>query len=161
MYNYSTKKIGVGILFLAFLTLIISGCQKEKSLSDQIIRIIDDKCSLGKVCDISLKEITTFKWDKVVVFQVGSSSKEISDALGFKYEGSTDLMSGLIFTLDNKVVYEEMIPYQTERPNNLQVFIDKKVNEPNNVVLNFNDAILKGNKDKVDDITYYSINANK
>ncbi|MEK4043334.1 hypothetical protein NSU18_06690 [Paenibacillus sp. FSL H8-0048] len=161
MYNYSIKKFVFGILILAFFTLILSSCQKEKSLSDQIMRTIDDECGLGKVCDISLEEITTFKWDKVVIFQVGSSSKEISDALGFKYEGSTDLMSGLIFALDNKIVYEEMIPYQTERPNNLQVFIDKKANEPNNVVLNFNDAKMKGNKDQVDDITYYSISVNK
>ncbi|WP_339225820.1 hypothetical protein NYE80_10635 [Paenibacillus sp. FSL H7-0357] len=160
MHNYSIKKIGIGILFLAFLTLIISSCQKEKSLSDQIMRIIDDKCNLGEICDISLNEITTFKWDKVVVFQVGSSSKEISNALGVKYEGSTDLMSGLIFVLDNKIVYEEMIPYQTERPTNLQIFIDKKANEPNNVVLSFDDAILKGNKERLDDVTYYSIGVN-
>ncbi|OKP94986.1 hypothetical protein [Paenibacillus sp. P46E] len=159
MHNYSIRKIGIGIIFVAFLMLMISGCQKEKSLSDQIMHIIDDKCNLSEICDISLNEITTFKWDKVVVFQVGSSSEEISNALGAKYEGSTDLMSGLIFVLDNKIVYEEMIPYQTERPTNLQIFIDKKANKLNNVVLSFDDAILKGSKEKLDNVSYYSISA--
>lgn len=110
------------------------------------MRAIDDKCNLGEICDIPLGKITTFKWDKVVVFQVGSPSKEISNALGVKYEGSADLMSGLIFELDHKIVYEELIPYQPDQPTNLQIIIDKKTNEPNAAVLDFDDAILAGDK---------------
>lgn len=160
MHHYLIKKIWVRIFFLVFITLIILICQNDKSLSSQIKLIIEDKCNSSDICDISLEEITSFKWNKVLVFQVGSSSKDISNALGAKYEGSTDLMSGLIFELDNKIVYEELIPYQAEQPINLQIFIDKKVNKTNNVVLSFDDAILKGSKERVDHATYYSISIN-
>lgn len=35
-------------------------------------------------------------------------------------------MSGLIFELENKIVYEELIPYQAEQPTNLQIIVDKR-----------------------------------
>lgn len=69
-------------------------------------------------------------------------------------------MSGLIFELVNKIFYEELIRYQAEQPTNLQVIIDKKVNKTNNVVLSFDDAILKGSMERVDNVIYYSISVN-
>ncbi|MBY9079731.1 hypothetical protein [Paenibacillus sp. CGMCC 1.18879] len=152
----SLKKI-----FLVFLMLIVAGCQKERSLSDQIIQTIDRTSNVNGVSAISLKEITDFKWDKVVIFQVGSSDEEINNALGVKYEGPTDLMSGMVFVLDDKIVHEELIPYQTEHPANLQIFIEKKAKDPNCVAFTLENAVLKGSKEELDDVTYYSIHVKR
>jgi len=71
--------------------------QLNYNLRDDIIKTIDDKCVNNNTCQIRMKDITNFKWDKVVIFQVGSSSEEVSKALGFEYNKSTDLISGIIF----------------------------------------------------------------
>ncbi|MNM56775.1 hypothetical protein D3C81_679540 [compost metagenome] len=162
--EYLSKSIRVRTLMfiaLVLLILIVAGCQKERSLSDQIIQTIDRKSNENGTCDISLKEITDFKWDKVVIFQVGSSDEEISSALGIKYEGPTDLISGLVFVLDHKIVHEELIPYQTEHPTNLQIFIEKKATDPNCVAFTLENAVLKGSKEELDGVTYYSIHVKR
>jgi hypothetical protein len=151
------RKRRLMIITLVILMLIVAGCQKESSLSDQIIQTIDRKSNGNGVSDISLREITDFKWDKVVIFQVGSSDEEISNALGVKYEGPTDLMTGLIFVFDHKIVHEELIPYQTEQPANLQIFIEKKAKDPNCLAFTLENAVLKGSKEELDGVTYYSI----
>ena len=81
------------ITILISLILLVVGCQGGNTLIDQLIKTIDSKCKLSNNCNISLQEITTFKWDKVAIFQVGSSNMEISKALGVKYKGPTDLMT--------------------------------------------------------------------
>lgn len=145
------------ITLLSFLILLVVGCQGGNTLSDQIKRIIDSECKLSSNCNISLQEITNFKWDKVAIFQVGSTNMEISKALGVEYKGSTDLMTGMIFVLKNKIVYEERIPYQSEHPTNLQIFIDKKTGDPNYVIITFDNSVIQGSKEKIEGVAFYSI----
>lgn len=109
-------------------------------------------------CNISLKEVSAFKWDKVIVSQAGSSDEETSNPLGVKYEAPMDLMTGLIFVLDKKIVHEEAIPYQTGHTSNVQIFLGKNAKDPNCVALTYDDAVLKGSKEELDGVTYYSIN---
>lgn len=161
VFSKSIRERRLMIIFLVLLMLIVAGCQTERSLSDQIIQTIDRKSNVNGVCDISLKEITDFKWDKAVIFQVGNSDEEISNALGIKYEGPTDLMSGLVFVLDHKIVHEELIPYQTEHPTNLQIFIEKKAKDLNCVAFTLENAVLKGSKEELDGVTYYSIHVKR
>ncbi|MNV56000.1 hypothetical protein D3C71_1482660 [compost metagenome] len=70
-------------------------------------------------------------------------------------------MSGLVFVLDHKIVHEELIPYQTEHPTNLQIFIEKKATDPNCVAFTLENAVLKGSKEELDGVTYYSIHVKR
>jgi hypothetical protein len=63
--------------------ILIVGCQdKNISMSEKIIKAIDDNCKHSSSCNISIKELASFKWDKMVFFEMGSSNAEISKALG-------------------------------------------------------------------------------
>lgn len=146
------------IALLISLILLLIGCQGKNTLSDQIKKEIDNKCEMNVSCSISLKDITTFKWDKVAIFQVGSSSKQISKALGVEYKGETDLMTGMVFVLNNKIVYEERIPYEAEHPTRLQVWIEKMDKDPNCVVFTVDNAIIPVSKKEIEDVIYYLIN---
>ncbi|BBH21381.1 hypothetical protein Back11_27260 [Paenibacillus baekrokdamisoli] len=143
---------------MLFTLILLVGCQDKSTLSDQIIKEIDSKCMMNDYCNISLQEITTFKWDKMAIFQVGSSNSQISKALGVEYKGPTDLMTGMIFVLNNQIVYEEKIPYDPEHPSKLQILIERKPNEPSCVSFTLKNAVVQGEKEKIDGVTYYSIN---
>lgn len=153
----SEHKIRMLMLFL--LLILVSGCQSESALSELIIGEIDSKCVIDGSCDIALQDVTTFKWDRVVLFQVGSSGEEVSKALGIKYKESTDLMTGIIFALGSEIVYEERIPYNPEQPSKLQIVIDKQSGTVNCVRYKNVNAVVKGQIDKIDGVLYYSINA--
>ena len=106
-----------------------------------------------------IQQLTRFKWDKLVIFQVGSSNDEISKDLGIEYKSSTDLMSGMVFVYKNKIVYEKTLPYSPEHPIKIQYIIEKKPEDPNCVSLTPDNAVLKGSRDKIDNVFYYSITA--
>lgn len=76
------------LIFLSILTLIV-GCQgKDITMSNKIIKYIDENTKQRSSCNIPIKEVTSFKWDKMVIFGLGSSNTEISKALGVKYNDS-------------------------------------------------------------------------
>jgi hypothetical protein len=43
----------------------------------------------------------------MLIYQVGSSTTAISEALGVEFKDSVDLMSGIVFVNKNKIVYKE------------------------------------------------------
>ncbi|MFC3800911.1 hypothetical protein [Cohnella sp. GCM10012308] len=140
------------------MTLLIAGCSAPISLADSIMKGIDLRCGELSSCSISMRDITDFKWDKVVVFQVGSSNPEVSHALGFEYHGSTDLMSGIIFVSDNKIVAEQQIAYYPEKPSKLQVNLEQDPNDPNCASFSSENANFKAGKVVIDGKTYYELN---
>lgn len=144
------------ILLIIFLLLI--GCQaKNTNMSEKIIKTIDNKCDQGDTFMISMKDITDFEWDKMVIFEVGSSNFEVSKALGIEYKESTDLMSGMVFVCNNKIVHEERVPYNPDRPEKLRYIVEHKPKEPNCTSFTPNDAVLKGSREKIDGVFYYKI----
>lgn len=153
------KGFRLKLITLLFTIILLVGCQNKSILSDQIIKEIDSKCKLDNICSVSiqLQKVTTFEWDKVAIFQVGSSNEEISKILGVNYKGSTDLMSGMIFLMNNKIVYEEKIPYYPDRPSKFQIMLETEPNKPSCVSFTFNDAVVEGEKEKIDGNIYYSI----
>jgi hypothetical protein len=134
-YYKSIRERRFMIIALVLLMLLVTGCQQESSLSDRMIQTIDHNSDVNGDYDISVKEITSFKWDKMVIFQVGGSDEEISNALGVKF------------------------PYQTEHPANLQIFIEKNAKASNCVAFSYDNAVLEGSKKELDGVTYYSISA--
>ncbi|OPX43988.1 hypothetical protein CLHUN_20130 [Ruminiclostridium hungatei] len=147
-------------IFLIILILVLVGCQtKESYMTENLIKAIDNECGEKNSCQIQMKDVTNFKWDKVVIFQVGSSNKEISKALDAEYKGATDLISGMVFVYNNQIADEELVPYDPENPNKLQYFIEKKSGEPNCLSFSADDAVFEGSKDKIDGTYYYKITA--
>lgn len=151
------KKLSV--LFIISLVLLVGCKTKGGDINNLIIKEIDNKCAPNSTCQISISEITNFKWDKMVVFQVGSSNDEISEALGVDYKSSTDLLSGMVFAYNKKIVYEKRIPHNPEHSNKLEYIIEKKPHEPNCVSFTPDNAVLKGSKEEIDNVFYYKVTA--
>ena len=146
------------LYILLVILLFFVGCQsKNSNFSESIIKTLDTNCNNSNECKISMQEITDFKWDKMAVFGIGSSNSEISKALGVRFESSTDLMSGIVFVLGNKIVYEERVPYNPERAAKLEYIVEHKAGGTNCVIYTPDNAILKGSKNKSDRSYYYKV----
>lgn len=145
------------ILILVVTIMLLAGCQRGNiNIRDRIINTINTK-SNSNTCDFSMKDITNFKWDRMVIFEVGSSNVEVSRALGIDYKDSTDLMSGIVFIYNNKIVYQERIPSNPEKPSKLNYVINNKPGEPNCVAYTLENCTLKGSKENIDGVMYYTV----
>ncbi|WP_010681098.1 hypothetical protein [Acetivibrio cellulolyticus] len=152
------RKIIYIVLTVVFFAILFSGCAQNNKISDKIIELIDKQSVKDEsVCNISIKEVADFEWDKMAIFKVGSSNKEISELLGVQYNDSVDLTSGIIFVSKNKIVYKEEILYNPEIPSKLSVSLDEQQPELNCIVYTPDNAILKGTRKKVDGEYYYNI----
>lgn len=146
----------LSVIFAIFLSLI--GCQvMNNKVTENIIRTIDNECDQNNTCTVSMKDITDFDWDRMVVFGLGSSNSEISEALGVEYRELRDLMSGMVFVYNNKIVYQEMIDYDPERPSKLRIIIEHKTGEPNCAGFTPDTAVFKSSKNNIDEVYYYQI----
>lgn len=156
------KLLSLVSIIVILIILLCAGCQtKTSKMSEKMIKVIDNQLSQNNDCKISIESITDFKWDKMVIFQVGSSNDEITKALGVKYNGRTDLTSGMVFVLNKKVVHEERVPYDPEHQNIIQYIIEKKPNEPSCVSFTPSNALFKGSREEIDGVFYYTITAKK
>jgi|GEM_PF-2335207 len=158
--NYCFSTYLTFIIVMLSLTLFMVGCQDfaaPSKLGAKIIQEIDENCQNAATCTISMKEITDFKWDKLVFFRLGSSRVDVSQALGFEYKGTTDLMSGMIFVLNNEIIHEERSPYYPDHPTKLQYAMTNIQNKPRCVSYTYDEAILVGSKEKIDDHVYYEL----
>ena len=140
-----------------FIILLIKLSLGGNSVSNQVTKYIDNNVNNDDYCTLSMKDITKFKWDKMLIYQVGSSKKAISDALGIEFKDSVDLMSGMIFIYNNKIVYQESIPYDPEKPSKLLIHVGELFGEPNNLVLTPDNAVFKGNRFEKGNKSYYEI----
>lgn len=81
------NRIVVKNVVLCLLLISLVGCDRDNvELSDSLIKEIERNCTEDDLCDIAIPKITTFEWNKVVLFQTGSSRQEISERLGFQYQ---------------------------------------------------------------------------
>jgi hypothetical protein len=108
------KLFKISIIFiLAVITIGLFNVNQRKktNIGEKIINIIDNKCGQNNSCNFMMNEITNFKWDKMLIYDLGSSNFEISKALGVEYKDSVDLASGLVFVYDNKIIFKEKALY--------------------------------------------------
>ena len=108
----------LAILAILFLLLIV-GCNFQKKVSNKIIDTIEKQ---NGACVIDMKDIVTFEWDKMVIFEPACSQGEVEKALGVDIEGFKE-GSGFVFSHQNRVVYKEFFPYNPEKPELLQIRI--------------------------------------
>jgi hypothetical protein len=137
------KILKIKLIFLMII-ILLCGCKNDKALNEEIMKTIDKKCKQSNSCKIDMKEITDFKWDKMLIFDLGSNRNEISEALGVEYTESADLMYGMVFVFENKIVYDERLGYNPEKPE--KIFYNLGDNSSYKIYTADN-AILKGEKD--------------
>jgi hypothetical protein len=147
------------ILALVVITLVVFNENQHKStnMSKEITNLIDNKSGQSNSCTFMMNEITSFKWDKMLIYDLGSSNSEISKTLGVDYKDSVDLVSGLVFVYDNKVVFKEKSLYYPEHPNKLKYSVGNNPGESSCRLFTQKNAIFKGSKEKIDGVYYYEI----
>lgn len=145
------------IVLILILILVYRSLRNDYKLSDKIVKVIESNTDNSNVSLIRVKDITDFEWDKMVIFDLGTSNAEISEALGFKYKDTIDLMSGMIFVLKNKIVYQERIPYNPERQSKLNIIVNQDPKNTSCRTLLPEYAILEGLKEEIDGKFYYEI----
>ena len=87
----------------------------KPSLQNQLADKIKQDCGVDPTgdCRIALANVTTFKWDRMYLFEYGIISDSISSRIGFKYSGDNipSDTQRIIFTDGKQVVYEENFDY--------------------------------------------------
>jgi len=155
------KKIIIFLILTAFVILLFSLYRSNlnnNKLSNKIIEYIDNNAennTENNTCILSMRDITEFTWDKMLIYQVGSSNIEISEILGVGFEDSIDLSSGMIFIYEDKIVYKESMLYNPDQLSNRLFYVDH--GQPQYMEFTPNDAIFDGNRKETDDNSYYYI----
>ncbi len=103
------KYLGCLLLFL----LILVSC--ERSMHSRVIKAVQINCSDSKKCQISIDKLTNFEWQKMYIFGQITTQDEISDAIGFEYNGTLvpEDENRIIFCSNNKVTQEDTWSYKT------------------------------------------------
>ena len=88
---------------------VLSGC--KSSVTDSLISKINQDCGnqTKSTCTVVLKDVTKFKWDKLYFFGSWTTSDSIKKVIRVNYDGEDvqDDYRRMLFTYNNKVVYEE------------------------------------------------------
>lgn len=129
------------------------GGRREGALSGNLMRLIDN-CSGGS-CKVSLVAATDFEWDRVAVFEVGTTPAQLSEALGAEYTGETDLTSGVVFSKAGAVVREETSVIDPERPAKLRYNVEGATHAK---AYPRAEASFDASKKIVDGVAYYTLN---
>jgi hypothetical protein len=137
--------------------VLLTGCGKIQNhkIKNKIISTIDMKCQNTNECTISIKKITDFDWDRLVLFNEGASRQEINSVLGFEYRGDTDLKILTFFLYKGKIVYHEEEDYDPEKPSKL--FVQYPNPKLHHMKFSADKAIFKAKKEKIDGEYYYTI----
>jgi len=105
----------VSILFTVCI-VVLSAC--KKNLQERILIDIYSECK-KKECVINIKNVTDFNWNRMYIFSVQASQEEMNKAMGFTYNGWSDLTSQIVFTLNDSIVYVEKDSYDPDAPSKI------------------------------------------
>lgn len=95
------------VLMAIVVCCVAVSCANERRTADTIMEYVDENYG-GNDIVIYLADFTDFQWDKMMIFNYPTSVEEVKSALGVEYDNSMDLVSGMIFVRDNKVVCDEI-----------------------------------------------------
>ena len=143
---YCMKKAFVLIMLIAFVLsiLFLQRCNKEsKKIATAVIAYMDENVAENPRT-IRLSDITDFEWDKMLVFRYPTTNEEIKDALGVDYDSSLDLVSGVIFVKNNKIVYDETFDIHFDAPPIFSMYPNRDINaKPKYKVFTIETAVLE------------------
>lgn len=87
--------------------LAICLCSCQRSIKDKILTSVQENYKKDS-CMISMKNFTSFEWNKMYIFCNYSGIEEVNDALEMEYPFyDVDNLKRIIFTKSNKIVYHE------------------------------------------------------
>jgi len=98
-------------ILILLVSISIYGCnERSSSMESKIVNHIDS-CNY---CEIILKDITTFSWEKVYIFNTPASLEEIEKAIGSQYPNYKEFTRAWIFMKSNRIIYSENNPSNIE-----------------------------------------------
>ena len=141
----------IKIIKIALVLASIAACT---NIEEKLISTIKKQCvsDQSNDCQIALKELTPFEWQKMYFFKAWTISDSISAILGFVYRGNDvpDDFSRILFVTDEKVVHEEDFSSLDYHNSNVFFKIDDSANRnppyftPANALFRVRKEKLKG-----------------
>jgi hypothetical protein len=110
---------------IVFSTLILyiflSGCFNTRTpdkfaIQGKIIRWARENCAQPNPCRLRIYDLTPFDWDRMYVFDSGSSAQERIKVVGAAGVEMSDLEGEIVFTQGTRIVYQEPRPQGFEEP---------------------------------------------
>lgn len=139
------------ILIVFFITVYPRNNQVEQRIIDYI-----NENYQGENVVIDLKHFTDFDWDRVMIFKYPTTAEEIENELGVQYEKSLDLTSGIVFVLNDEIVYDEVFENDYDGPPHFFIYPQSDINAKTNYrVFSKEDADFLGEKRTHENGTYY------
>lgn len=131
---------------------LIGGCKEP--IKDAIAAKFEEKCKGDTICQIDLKEVTNFKWDKFYIVKAGVNPDK---ALGFRYPYWEDVANRIIFVAGNVVTYhEDEFPDPETKPKGGVIF-NIYNHDASYSSFSSNNAVFTVKKATVDDLVYYEL----
>lgn len=145
------------ILLTSVITWIIISMKNNKSVSDKIFSYCKAKNEIS--FNLKLSEFTDFDWDYVIIYK-NTTKKDILDKTGVNYPKELDLLSGMIFIKNNKIVYDDKFKLVSSRdidsPYKISIEPYRDINSKEKIrKLTKKEAIFTGKKLKYDNKTIY------
>ena|ERR1035438_269775 len=104
------------LLVLASLSV---GCHRTKvdplGIEGRLGAAISQKCGSARNCTVRLSDLTPFKWDKMFYFDYGVDPSERRRVIGTSLV-TPELERQLVFLRDGKVIENELLPTDVEKP---------------------------------------------
>jgi hypothetical protein len=116
-------KITITLIVAAMILCNCNGKQgfNAKTLENKISTEVNTTYFKNSDSIISLKDFTTFEWDKVYVFNYTFAPETIHSSIGLNYPYYQLNTRPWIFLKNDSIVYYENNPYETEKPINNKV----------------------------------------
>lgn len=121
------KKIWIYSIITLLGVVLLSGCKNTGSsqLFDAVKSYTDKNCEVDSSVEVTLDKLIGFEWDKALVFEYPTTKQEIKNAIGVEYEGEVDLLSGIIFVKNKKIVYDEVYGKDFDGHSEFYIYINK------------------------------------
>jgi hypothetical protein len=127
---HTDRKALTAMLALAAVVflLILSGCSEgygQREVSERLIGMADSSGTTGTA--VSMREVTDFEWEKMIIFQDGCPEADIEMAGGAEFMHSTDFWTGMVFVNRGEIVFEEYYSMDPERGNMFQLWMSNEL----------------------------------
>lgn len=143
------------IIVIIVLVMLRKSLSSNNKLSDIIMEYVDNNADKNNNSILSMKNITDFKWDKMLIFMEGSTNSEISEILGVEFNDCIDLSWGMIFMYKNKIIYKESIFRDPDHSEHKLLYLN--CGQPKFIEYTPDDCIFEVNKKIISDNYYYYI----
>lgn len=107
------KKITYLIIVLTFLSSYACSLSKNDKI-DEYIESTFSKCDNKEKCEIDFNNL--LEYDSIYIFGIGATNEEVSNTIGFKYEGDKDISRLILFIKNKTIVYEQNLVFNDSEP---------------------------------------------